>query len=104
MMDPHTHQELVLHRVVVFALAGDYVIRVQFDDGTEQPIDFEPILYGPIFGPLRDPALFKEVRLDSDFGALVWPNGADIDPMVLYDWPAYVDGIIVRRQGETLPE
>jgi hypothetical protein len=104
MMDTHAHQELILHRVVAFTLAGDYAIRVQFDDGSEQQIDFEPILYGSIFGPLRDPALFKDVQLDHDFGALVWPNGADIDPMVLYDWPAYIDGIVARRQVETLPE
>lgn len=97
-MEQHAQNELVLHRIAEFTLTGDYVIRVQFDDGAVQVIDFEPILYGPIFGALRDPTLFNEAQLDPDFGALVWPNGADIDPMVLYDWSAYVDGIAARRQ------
>ena len=73
-------------------------LHLTFDDGREQEIDFEPILHGPIFGALRDPVLFNQAQLDPDFGALVWPNGADLDPMVLYDWAAYVDGIIARRQ------
>ena len=103
-METKAREELVLHRVQAFTLAGDYTIRVQFDDGSEQLIDFEPLLYGPIFGMLREPSLFREVQLDEDFGTLVWPNGADIDPMVLYDWPAYIDEMITRRQGKSFPE
>src|SRR5579863_2157903 len=29
-------------------------LRVGFDDGTEQVIDFQPVLAGELFGPLRD--------------------------------------------------
>jgi hypothetical protein len=43
-----------IHRVVSFQVDGGYTLRVQFDDGTEQMIDFEPMLAGPIYGPLRD--------------------------------------------------
>jgi len=96
-MDKQFVDDLALHRIASFSLAGDFIIRLTFDDGTEQNVDLEPILSGPIFGPLRDEALFQEVQIDPDFGALVWPNGADIDPMVLYDWPAHVDGIVARR-------
>ena len=93
----------ILHRVASFTLGDEYIIRVKFDDDTERSVDFGPILYGPVFGPLRDPARFKEVELDPDLGALVWPNGADIEPMVLYDWPAYVSDIIKRRQNTPHP-
>lgn len=98
-MERNGENELVLHRILSFDFAGDYRIQVRFDDGVEQMIDFEPILYGPAFGALRDPVLFRQAKLDPDFGALTWPNGADIDPMVLYDWSQYVDGIIARRQN-----
>lgn len=87
-----------LHDVTDFVFVENYVLKVRFDDGTERTIDFEPILVGPLFGPLRDPHVFRQVRVDHDLGTLVWPNGADIDPNVLYEWPQHVDAIIQRRQ------
>ncbi len=89
----------VLHRVTSFVLAKDYVLNVTFEDGFERTIDLEPILVGPIFGALRDRSLFRQVTLNRDFGALEWPNGADIDPAVLYDWPNQVDWIVDRRKS-----
>jgi hypothetical protein len=59
---------------------------------------FAPILIGPLFGPLLDPTLFQQVRVDADLGTLVWPTGADVDPSVLYDWPRHVDAIVQRRR------
>ncbi len=90
--------EFHFHDVADFVVVRDYVLRVRFDDGTERVIDFEPILSGPLFGDLRDPQLFRQVRVDRDLGTLVWPTGADIDPSVLYDWPDHVDAIVRRRQ------
>ena len=58
-----------------------------FDDATERVIDFAPILEGVLYSPLRDPAFFARVRLDTDAHTLVWPNGADFDPATLHDWP-----------------
>lgn len=96
-MDRHHQEDISLHRITSLALLDDYAMKLTFNDGTEQTVDLEPILSGPIFGPLREKVLFQEVVIDPDFGALVWPNGADIDPMVLYDWPAYVERIRARR-------
>lgn len=87
-----------LHEVTNFEIIGDYTIRLTFDDSSKQTINFEPILLGPIFGPLRDLNLFNEVKLDSDLGTLVWPTGADIDPTVLHDWRDHVEAIIERRK------
>ena len=90
--------ELELHDVVSYAFIKDYVLNVRFDDGSERIIDFAPILIGPLFGPLLDPTLFRQVRVDADLGTLVWPTGADIDPSVLYNWPQHVDAIVQRRR------
>ena len=60
-------------------------VRLKFTDDTEREVDFEPYLRGPIFQSLRrDPALFRALRVDTRMGTVVWPNGADIDPDVLY--------------------
>ena len=86
-----------IYRVTAFTTLDDYVLHIWFDDETEQIINFEPVLHGPIFGPLQDPALFKQVQLLDDVGCLEWPTGADFDPETLHNWPAYKDEIIADR-------
>jgi hypothetical protein len=76
-----------VHRVTDFQKVGPFTLRVVFEDGTTQVVDFRPVLAGEIFGPLGDPEVFDQVRLDSEAGTLVWPNGADFDPATLHDWP-----------------
>lgn len=62
---------------------GGFVLRLQFNDGSERVIDLEDELYGPIFEPLRaDSDLFRAVRIEGP--TIAWPNGADIDPDVLH--------------------
>ena len=73
-------------KVTGFKIVGPYTLHIAFDDGTEQTINFEPVLYGHYYGPLRDPALFNQVRLDPEVHTLVWPNDADFDPVTLYNW------------------
>jgi hypothetical protein len=93
-----------IYRVQAYQIVGPYTLKVRFDDGTEQVICFEPILHGTLFGPLRDPALFDQVRLDPEVHTLVWPNGADFDPAMLHDWPQLVKDLAERaRQWEHEP-
>ncbi len=73
-------------RVVDFQNIAPYTLRVMFDDGSTQTIDFEPILYGYYYGPLRDLELFNQVQVDPEAHTLVWPNDADFDPATLYYW------------------
>ncbi len=91
-----------IHRVQAFTIVGPYTLAVSFGDGTEQRIDFKPVLRGALFGPLLDPATFNQVVLDPEAGTLVWPNGADFDPATLHDWPEVSDELAARAQ--TWPE
>ncbi len=61
-----------------------YVIEVTFDDGSRRQIDMERELWGEVFEPLRDPALFAQAAVDSMFGSVYWPTGADLAPEFLY--------------------
>lgn len=76
-----------IHQVVSFERVAPYTLRVSFEDGTKQVIDFRPVLVGELYGPLTDGAIFDQVRIDEEVHTLVWPNGADFDPAVLHDWP-----------------
>lgn len=62
-----------------------YILEVTFTDGSRRGIDLEPELWGTLFAPLRDPALFAQACVDEDFGTVCWPNGADIAPEFLYE-------------------
>ena len=62
-----------------------FEVEVTFTDGVVRRIDLSPYLRGPIFEPLRrDPAAFRAVYVEPAGKTLAWPNGADIDPDVLY--------------------
>jgi hypothetical protein len=87
-----------IYRVVSFGIISPHCLRVQFDDTTEQVVHFEPMLAGRLYGPLRDLAIFNQVRIDPEVHTLVWPNGADFDPATLHDWPQHVDALKARAQ------
>ncbi|HEX7342747.1 MAG TPA: DUF2442 domain-containing protein [bacterium] len=76
-------------RVLSFEIVGAYTLKVKFDDGSAQVIDFRPLLVGELYGPLQDATLFNQVEIDSETHTLVWPNGADFDPAILHDWPEH---------------
>jgi hypothetical protein len=74
-----------LVRIAAVAPLNGFRVRVDFTDSSEREVDLEPYLRGPIFEPLRrDRTLFAAVQVDPVLRTLVWPNGADIDPDVLY--------------------
>ena len=72
-------------RVAAAEVVSGFLVRVTFTTATVREIDLEQYLHGPIFEPLRrDAAVFRSFTVDPELGAIVWPNGADIDPDVLY--------------------
>jgi hypothetical protein len=88
-----------IHRVRRFDIVGPYTVAAAFSDGTEQRIDFRPVLEGALFGPLQDLAVFNSVVLDPEAGTLTWPNGADFDPTTLHDWPEVSSELASRAQA-----
>lgn len=62
-----------------------HVVRVVFADGQVRDADIAPLLDGPVFQPLRDPTAFEQVFVDEETRTVAWPNGADLDPDVLYE-------------------
>jgi hypothetical protein len=77
-------EDSFMDKVVAIRVLSDYAIEAVFDDGVSGVVSLKERLYGPMFEPLRDPAFFGRARIDA-FGAICWPNGADLAPDALYD-------------------
>lgn len=72
-----------LVRVQKVRLLGDFWVLLEFENGTTKKVNLDPFLHGPIFEPIRqDKAVFRQIHIEN--GTITWPNGADIDPDVLY--------------------
>src|SRR5262245_31985420 len=61
-----------------------YTLRVTFTNDEQRDIDVTRYIdRGGIFAPVHeDLDFFSQVRVE--LGTVAWPNGADIDPDVLY--------------------
>jgi hypothetical protein len=64
---------------------GDHRVFIRFEDGVSGEVDIaDVVVFEGVFAPLRDPVRFAEVRVHPELRTLSWPNGADLDPDVLY--------------------
>lgn len=89
-------KSLISHRVKSFKIIAPYTIKVKFEDGTSQEIDFQSVLGLGMFSPLRDLEFFKKVFISDGIATLTWPNGADFNPDHLYHWSDYEDLYLKR--------
>ena len=64
----------------------NYELELTFTDGTQATLDFRKRVVGRtgVFRPLGDPHFFAQAAVDSEAGTVVWPNGVDFCPDVLY--------------------
>lgn len=81
--------EYVKIKIIKAKALNPYLIEVMFNDGKTKIIDLGPVLFGSLFGPLRNPDLFKQVRVNKEIMTIEWPNGADFHPETLYNWDNY---------------
>lgn len=62
-----------------------YQVWLQFEDNTAVVINIADLIqFTGVFAPLQDETYFRQVRVNSELGTICWPNGADLDPDVLY--------------------
>lgn len=74
---------MVMHRITHVETKPEYTLAITFDDGTSGEISIKDRLFGPMFEPLKDPDFFAQAQVD-EFGAVFWPNNADLAPDALY--------------------
>jgi Protein of unknown function (DUF2442) len=73
---------MILH-VVRAEYRGGHRVHLWFNDQTDGEIDFQLLLDGPIFEPLKDEETFKKFSLEGH--TIAWANGADFAPEYLHD-------------------
>jgi hypothetical protein len=61
---------------------SDYKLLLTFENDEKRYFDVSPYLDFGIFSELRDVSIFNAVSVK--FDTIEWPNGADLDPEVLY--------------------
>ena len=84
----------MLLQVVHAQVCGPYSLQLLFNDNTRKRVNVLPLLTGPIFQPLRDPAYFARVVVDPVGGTVVWPNEADFAPEALYELEPETEPVI----------
>ena len=75
----------MLKDIVEVRALGGHRVHLRFEDGVQGDLDLARMIeFRGVFEPLEDPREFAKVRVDPEIGTIAWPNGADLDPDVLY--------------------
>ena len=75
----------MIPEVIAVEVVGTHVLRLTFSDGATGDVDVAAcVAFRGVLAPLADPVHFALVRVDPEAGTVAWPNGADLDPVVLH--------------------
>ena len=77
---------MLLPRITCVEHIQDYTLALTFSNGVQAELDLRDRVTdrGGILAPLSEIDFFARVRVDPEAGTLIWPNGVDFCPDVLY--------------------
>jgi hypothetical protein len=81
----------MIHLITELIAVEPYKLTLKFNTGEIRQVDLEAKLNEwatdpkSKFAELKALEYFKSVKLDPDFNSLVWENGIDLCPDVVYD-------------------
>ena len=87
-----------IYKITAIKVVSPFTMEIIFSDGLKKTIDFLPMLKGEMYGPLADELYFKKICLNKDVHTIEWPNGADFDPEILYNWESYKAELVKRAE------
>jgi hypothetical protein len=59
-------------KIISVEVLNAYILRLHFSDGVNKEINFEHLLSGKLYEPLRNPKFFAQVNIDNETGAIAW--------------------------------
>ena len=75
----------MLQDIIFVQPLNNYQLYLRFEDNLEGIIDLQQqIEFSGVFEPLKNSDYFAQVKVNPELGTIQWPNGADLDPDVLY--------------------
>jgi hypothetical protein len=75
----------MLRDIVEVTVLPAHRLRIRFDDGVSGEVNVaEATSFLGVFASLREETVFRQVSINPELGTVQWPNGADLDPDVLY--------------------
>jgi hypothetical protein len=75
----------MLQDIIFVKPLKNYKLYLRFEDNLEGIIDLQQqIKFTGVFEPLKNPDYFAQVKVNPELGTIQWPNGADLDPDILY--------------------
>ena len=77
--------KIEIHEIIEAKFIKDYLVEFIFEDLKRGVVDLRKYIGKGIFKPLLNKNKFKKFYVDAELGTIVWPNGADIAPEVLYE-------------------
>lgn len=75
---------MFLHTTAVAVRPG-FRLQLSFNNGVSGEVCLMDELWGEMFQPLKDAAVFATARQDDELGTVVWANGADFAPEFLLE-------------------
>ncbi len=78
-------------RIKSASAIDNHTLMVEFDNNEMKKYDVSPLLNKDMFAPLKDPALFKAVKVEQGGFAVVWNSEIDISEYELW------------KHGQTMP-
>lgn len=76
-----------------------YTVRVKFNNGESGVVDLSQALWGPMFEPLKDPAVFRKLKVSDVVHSICWENDADLAPEYIYE--RMVEQSAAQRTGSS---
>jgi len=85
----------MIHTITKVEYLNEFKLLLTFNDKKRKTVDLKKYSNEKpetVFYPFRDLEFFKSVKIDQHTGTIVWPNGVDLCPDVLYEIGKEVKG------------